>query len=115
MLLLLKEQAEALQATQPPQQPIANILPADDPFVTAHRASRSRYFSDQKLQRHVFSSTGAAQPTIVVNGQIVGVWEWAENRLVWHLLAELDPALHPLIQSEIERVEAFILLIRPSA
>jgi hypothetical protein len=115
MLLLLKEQAEALQATQPPQQPIVNILPADDPFVTAHRASRSRYFSDQKLQRHVFSSTGAAQPTIVVNGQIVGVWEWAENSRDWHLLAELDPALHPLIQSEIERVEAFILLIRPSA
>jgi hypothetical protein len=115
MLLLLKEQTEALQATQPPAQPIVNILPADDPFVTAHRASRTRYFSDQKLQRHIFSSTGAAQPTIIINGQIVGVWEWAENRLDWHLLAEVDPALLPLIQSEIERVETLISLIRPSA
>jgi hypothetical protein len=115
MLLLLKEQAEALQATLPPVQPIISVLPADDPFVTAHRASRTRYFSDQKLQRHVFSSTGAAQPTIMVNGQIVGLWERAENRLDWRLLADVDPALFPLIQTEIERVEAFMLLIRPSA
>jgi hypothetical protein len=108
MLLLLKEQAEALQATQPPSPPIVNILPDDDPFVTAHRASRARYFSDQKLQRHIFNSSGAAQPTIVVNGQIVGTWEWADHQLTWHLLAEVDPTFLPLIQAEIECVGAFI-------
>jgi hypothetical protein len=108
MLLLLKEQAEALQATQPPSPPIVNILPDDDSFVTAHRASRARYFADQKLQRHVFNSSGAAQPTIVVNGQIVGTWEWADHQLTWRLLAEIDPTFLPLIQAEIERVGAFI-------
>ncbi|MBE7552845.1 MAG: winged helix DNA-binding domain-containing protein [Anaerolineales bacterium] len=108
MLLLLKAQAEAFQTTQPPTQPVINILPADDPFTTAHRASRSRYFSDQKLQRHIFSSTGAAEPAIVVNGQIVGTWAWAGSQLTWRLLVEIDPALLPLIQIEIERVGAFI-------
>ncbi|MFN8455405.1 MAG: crosslink repair DNA glycosylase YcaQ family protein [Anaerolineae bacterium] len=110
MLLLLKAQTDALQAVSTPAEPIINLLPADDPFTTAHRASRSRYFSDQKLQRLVFSSSGAPQPTIVVNGQIVGVWAWAEEeqRLTWQLLAEVDPALHPLIQREIEYVSAFI-------
>lgn len=108
MLLLLKEQAEALQATPPLSQPIVNILPDDDPFVTAHRASRARYFADQKLQRHVFNSSGAAQPTLVVNGQIVGTWEWADHQLTWRLLAEVDPTFLPLIQAEIERVGAFI-------
>jgi hypothetical protein len=108
MLLLLKAQAEALQAAQPSAQPIVNILPADDPFTTAHRASRSRYFSDQKLQRHIFNSTGAAEPAIVVNGQIVGTWAWAGSQLTWRLLVEIDPALLPLIQTEIERVGAFI-------
>lgn len=108
MLLLLKTQAEALQTTVPPAQPLVNILPADDPFTGAHRASRSRYFSDQKLQRHVFSSTGAAQPAIVVNGQIVGAWAWAGNRLTWRLLTEVDPTLLPLIQTQIEHTAAFI-------
>jgi hypothetical protein len=104
MLLLLKAQAEALQTTRPLAQPIVNILPADDPFTTAHRASRSRYFGDQKLQRHIFSSTGAAEPAIVVNGQIVGTWAWADHRLTWRLLTEVDPALLPLIETEVERV-----------
>lgn len=108
MLLLLKGQAEALQTTQSPSQPIINILPDDDPFVTAHRASRARYFADQKLQRHVFNSSGAAQPTLVVNGQIVGTWEWADRQLTWRLLVEVDPTLLSLIQAEIECVGAFI-------
>lgn len=108
MLLLLKAQAEALQTTLPPAQPLVSILPADDPFTGAHRASRSRYFSDQKLQRYVFSSTGAAQPAILVNGQIVGTWAWNDNRLAWRLLAEVDSALLPLIQTQIEHIAAFI-------
>lgn len=106
MLLLLKEQVETLQATPAPTEPVINILPADDPFTTAHRASRSRYFSDQKLQRLIFDSTGAAQPTIVINGQIVGTWRLAENQITWELLAEIDPTLQPLIQNEIERIHA---------
>jgi hypothetical protein len=109
MLLLLKEQAEALQATQPPDQPLVHFLPADDPFTTAYRASRSRYFSDQKLQRHIFDSAGVAAPAIVVNGQVVGRWAWSNNQLTWELLAEIDPALQPLIQAEAERLRAFLL------
>ena len=61
MTLLLKNQAKALQAISPPEEPVVNILPADDPFTIAHRASRSRYFADQSLQRQVFTSTGAGQ------------------------------------------------------
>ncbi len=110
MLLLLKTQADALQSTPAPTEPIINLLPADDPFTTAHRASRSRYFSDQKLQRLVFNSSGGAQPTIVVNGQIVGTWAWLEEeqRLTWQLLTRVDPALLGPIQSEVERVSAFL-------
>lgn len=112
MLLLLKSQAEALQNTSPAAQPIVNALPADDPFTTAHRASRSRYFSDQKLQRQVFSNTGAAKPTLMVNGQIAGVWEWQPNgdqhQLSWRLLAPVDPAIIPSIEAELAAVAAFI-------
>lgn len=112
--LLLKEQAEALRATQPPESPVVNLLPADDPYVTAYRASRARYFADQSWQRQVFSSSGAARPAIVVNGQIAGTWEWpAESpaggdRLRWRLLAEPEAGVVALIQAGVERLAAFI-------
>lgn len=110
MLLLLKDQVPVLASTQPPSPPLINFLPADDPFTTAHRASRSRYLADPKQQRQVFSSTGAAQPAVLVNGQIVGIWQWTNNQLTWELFAGVDPTLQPFLQAEAERLAAFFRL-----
>jgi hypothetical protein len=112
MLLTLKSQADALPAVELPATPIINILPADDPYPTAYRASRSRYFVDPSHQRHVFTNAGAARPAIVVNGQIVGMWDWTveneQHRLTWQMFAQVDPAILPLIQTELAQVGAFI-------
>lgn len=110
MLLMLKNQADALRAVQPPARPVVNILPANDPFITAHRASRNRYFNDQKLQRHIFNSSGAAKPTIVVNGQVAGEWQLEndQNRLTWRLLIHVDPQIEGQIETELERAANFI-------
>lgn len=112
MTLLLKEQAQALQATEPFSVPVVKALPANDPFTTAHRASRSRYFSDPSLQRQVFDSKGGAKPVIVVNGQIVGVWDEPNQEsfgmIDWRLLASVEAKIEPLIEAEIERVEKFL-------
>jgi DNA glycosylase AlkZ-like len=114
-LLLLKDQTETLNATSPPAEPLINILPADDPYTIAYRASRARYVADQTWQRQVFSSSGAAKPTILVNGQIAGVWVWQPETgpagITWDLLTDLDPALLPLIETEIARVSAFMRLL----
>jgi hypothetical protein len=111
-LLTLKSQVDALKAIEPSGEPVVNILPAADPFIIAHRASRSRYFADQKLQRRVFGSTGAAKPTILVNGQIVGIWAWhrgdGPDKLTWQLLAEVDAGVVSQVQAELERVAMFI-------
>lgn len=112
MTLLLSEQAEALQMTEPFTTSLVNILPADDPFITAHRASRSRYFSDPSLQRQVFGSQGNAKPTIVVNGQIVGTWdepsEESLGMIDWRLLVAVEAKVEPLIEAGIEQVEKFL-------
>lgn len=106
MLLLLKSQAEALKAMEPPAQPIVHLLPANDPFVTAHRASRSRYFDNQKLQRKLFDSSGQAKPTILVNGKIVGSWQMStEAALSWKLLETVDSTILPLIEAEVARIK----------
>jgi hypothetical protein len=110
MLLLLKEQAEALQGIPPnPTEPLVNVLPADDPYLTAHRASRSRYFADQSLQRQVFRSSGAAKPSVLVDGQVVGTWQITETGGVdWQPLADVDRALQPAIETELARVGGFV-------
>ena len=112
MLLLLKDQAEALNATLPPAEPHINILPADDPYTIAYRASRARYVNDQAWQRQVFSSSGVAKPAILVNGQIAGVWAWQPDAdptgITWDLLTDIDPMLLSLIEAEIARVSGFI-------
>ncbi|MCB0192653.1 MAG: AlkZ family DNA glycosylase [Anaerolineae bacterium] len=112
MLLSLKSQADALRQVELPAEPVVNVLPADDPFMTAHRASRARYFSDQKLQRRIFNSAGAAKPTILVNGQVVGFWSWEPtdepSTLTWQLLTKVDPVVVPLIEAEIEQVAEFV-------
>jgi hypothetical protein len=112
MLLMFKNQAEALQAVEPSPEPLVNLLPADDPYTTAHRASRSRYFTDQKLQRQIFSSSGEAKPAIVVNGEIVGVWDWqtieGQDVVTWQLLVDIDSALVAQVETEVERLASFI-------
>ncbi len=110
MTLLLKAQAEVLSATEI-DAAVVNVLPADDPFITAHRASRQRYFDDPSLQRQVFDNQGGAKPTIIVNGRIVGTWdeptEESFGMLDWRLLTRVDATVEPLIEAEIERVEKF--------
>ena len=112
MLLTLKSQADALKSVGMPAEPIVNILPADDPYLTAHRASRSRYFADQSHQRRTFSGSGAARPAIVIDGQIVGLWDWTvkdrQHWVTWYLFDQIDSALEPLIQAELAHAGAFI-------
>jgi|GEM_PF-2213719 len=112
MLLTLKSQADILQATEIPVGPVINILPADDPLITAHRASRVLYMADQKLQRQIFSSSGAAKPTILVDGQVVGLWDWhtesGRDEITWQLLTKVDSEIVALIQAEMERIAVFI-------
>jgi hypothetical protein len=112
MMLLLKEQQAALAAVEPGSELVVNVLPADDSFVAAFRASRARLFSDPKLQRQVFSSSGSARPTIVINGQVAGVWAWGteagQEQISWRLLAEVDLVSLERVQTEMERLAEFM-------
>ena len=103
-LLLLKEQAEALKAISPPVDPLADpvisLLPADDPFVRGHKATRARLLADPRHQRQIFTSTDHARPTILINGQIAGTWTRSAEKITWELFGSVDPALRSRIETE---------------
>jgi hypothetical protein len=115
MLLLLKTQAEAARAAAGPAEPLVTVLPADDPYTTAHRATRSRYLPRPDLARAVFPAQGGARPTLLVDGQVVGLWHWPDDpagedrsRLTWRLLVDLGPTLEPLIEAGLDHLARFI-------
>ncbi|GAB4432084.1 MAG: hypothetical protein Kow0031_13430 [Anaerolineae bacterium] len=112
MALLLKSQAEALEACKPPSQPVVSVLPADDPYLAAHRASRGRYGADPALLRRIFGSSGTAKASILIDGQVAGLWEMPtedEPPVVrWQLFTDVPPAVASLIAAEMERVAAFL-------
>jgi hypothetical protein len=60
----------------------------------------------------VFDSSGAAKPTIVLNGQILGLWQWPQEagvqKIIWQLFAALPQNLEAKIRAKIEQVEIFL-------
>ncbi len=109
MLLMLKAQADQLQAMQPFTPPLILVLPANDPYLTAHRASRSRYVENPKLLRKLFNSSGESKPTIVINGRVVGLWNWsAENGLTWDLLVEVNPVIQPKLEAKLREASQLL-------
>ncbi len=111
-MLLLKDQADALRGTQPPAEPVISLLPADDPFVKAYKASRVRLFTEPRRQRQIFSSRDRAKPTILVDGQIMGSWAWEKtgdrDKITWQLFADVKGGILSPLQIELERLAAFI-------
>lgn len=111
-MLLLKDQADALRGTQPFAEPVINLLPADDPFVKAHKASRARLFTEPRWQRQIFSSSDRAKPAILVDGKIMGSWVWEktgdQDKITWQLLADVERGILSPLQIELARLAAFI-------
>ena len=116
-MLLLKMQADQLKATQPDDAPRIHLLAADDPYIIAHKASRARLFAEAglapRLSRQVFNSRDQAKPTILLNGYIVGTWEWnraekGDDTLTCSLFSELKEDLISLLEAELAQLALFL-------
>ena len=67
----------ALERLGPSEQPAVNILPALDPYLMGYK-ERERYL-DCKYYEMVFDRSGNSTSTILVDGRIVGVWDFSEG------------------------------------
>ena len=70
---MLREDLESLQDMQSYGQPNVNLLPANDGYVIGY-ADRTR-FLEPKYRERVIDSAGNVTNTVLVNGQILGVWD----------------------------------------
>jgi len=61
------------------QQPWLALLAYEDSSLKGYFESRSRYISP-KLYHYLFNSIGESRASIMLNGQVVGIWQWNKQQ-----------------------------------
>lgn len=75
--IMLRSDEEPLGNVKASGRRTVNLLPTLDPYLMGYK-DRVRYLS-QKHQEYVFDRGGNATTTILVDGRIVGVWDYIED------------------------------------
>ena len=72
--LILAEELEEMRAARLSSTPVVSLLPELDPYPMGYKG-RQRYLPPQHRE-YVFDRSGNIAPTIMVDGQVVGVWDY---------------------------------------
>ena len=98
--LMHKEDLSSLQDYKAPAEPSIRLLPLLDPYVMGYK-DRERYLTPEHYH-HVIDRSGNATPTILLDGEVIGVWDASndKDRLVKIYL--FDPDLHSNLLETIE-------------
>jgi hypothetical protein len=86
-----------------------NLLPVLDPYLMGY-VERARYL-DEKHKEFVFDRSGNATSTILVDGRVVGVWDYQDNgesTVKWLVFSPITAALRYRIYELAQRVGEFI-------
>jgi hypothetical protein len=86
--LMLRTEAEACQHEPPLSQPIVNLLPSHDPYLLGY-GDRQRYVEMRYADR-VFDQTGNVTSTILLNGRVIGVWDFIAETYCMKLFLFLE-------------------------
>lgn len=94
----------------PPE--MIRLLPYEDALIKAYKTTRRRFYDAPGLAEDVaFTRAGEAEPTLWVDGRIVGLWEWvkkANEPMTVMPFAQMTKALRKRIKPEAERIQRFI-------
>jgi hypothetical protein len=106
---MLRVDLKQIEAIKPPHQPVINLLPSLDPYLMGYK-QRARYL-DQEHYDLVFDRSGNATSVILVDGRVVGVWDFEDGKeplAKAFLFQELGRSLRDGIYAEAERLGEFI-------
>jgi hypothetical protein len=106
------DQAEALAQTPDEAPPMARLLPYEDALIKAYKATRWRFYDDEGLAEDIaITGGGEAVPTLWLNGQIVGIWEWskkANEPMTIQPFIQMTKSIRKQLMPEVEQVQRFI-------
>jgi len=110
LALLLEEDVEGLAATRPREGPLVSLLPLLDGYLMGYR-ERDRYLRPED-RAFVFDRGGNVTSTILVDGAVVGVWDWEEDPrpvVKFHYFSKVSEDLHARIEEEARRMGRFLV------
>jgi hypothetical protein len=103
---LLCSEWDLLRSSEPPRTRVVNLLPYLDPYLMGYKC-RERYL-DSPYNEMILDRSGNATATILVDGQIIGVWDFDEPWIKLCLFQEVKRKTLDLIYSEAAEIGAFI-------
>jgi hypothetical protein len=103
---LLSSEQEPLRSLEFPRIPVVNLLPYLDPYLMGYK-HRKRCLDPQQ-SKIIFDSSGNASSSVLVDGQIVGVWDFDEFWIKVYLFKELGEKIIDAVYSRASEIGAFI-------
>ena len=75
--LILRSNLALIKKRKDDSEPSVNLLPNLDPYLMGYK-QRQRYLRDEDYD-YVFDRSGNATSTILLNGSVIGVWDFEEK------------------------------------
>ncbi len=104
--IILSSDMTSLMSVRPLNKHVINILPTLDPYMMGYK-DRERYL-DQEHYNFIFDRSGNASSTILLDGRVVGVWDFEEPFLKIFLFNDVKANILKEIYSKAENVGTFI-------
>lgn len=107
--IMLSADEKALKSIQLPQKPVVNLLPVLDSYLMGYK-ERERYLSPKNYD-FIYDRSGNATSTILVDGRIVGVWDFLEDKkpkVKLYLFEDIERSILEEIYSGAFRIGEFI-------
>lgn len=104
--------ADELHNTPDEIPEMARLLPFEDAFLNAYSATRYRFFDEEGLAEDIaFNRRGQAQPTLWLDGRIIGIWSWIkkdDEPMTVEPFEQITKTIRRRLKPEVERVAAFV-------
>lgn len=83
-----------------------SLLAHEDPSLKAYYESRYRYVNSKNYEK-LFNSIGEARASIMLNGEVIGLWEWDKKKMKiqYSLFNEIEKDTIELIKKEMFNLE----------
>jgi len=104
--LILSSEKKSLTSAKPPVRHVVNILPGLDPYLMGYK-DRDRYLNREHYS-FVFDRSGNATSTILLNGQVIGVWDFEEPLVKIFLFNTVETKTLKEIHAKAKSIGVFI-------
>ncbi len=104
--LVFSSERDSLLSAKPPEFPIINILPSLDPYIMGYK-DRDRYLHP-KHHKMVFDRSGNATSTILLDGQVVGIWDLEEPLVKVFYLDDIGKDVQKKVRARATNIGKFV-------